>query len=81
MALHHVTGPKESGEQPIGLADLLYKIGKIPETVIGLNRAGENLNVTVPKQRGGKSGIEFQLPISYPTATIGGYSAPTIKAA
>lgn len=82
MGLHHVTGPKENGLQPILLGDLLWKLGKIPEMVLGLNwtdvqRSG--LNVTVPKFRGGKGGISFQLPVDYTTATIGGFKVGMTK--
>jgi hypothetical protein len=82
MGLHHVTGPKENGLQPIFLGDLLYKLGKIPEQVLGMNwidvqRSG--LNVTVPKFRGGKGGISFQLPVDYTTATVGGFQVGMTK--
>lgn len=82
MALHHVTGPKENGLQPIGLGDLLWKLGKIPETVVGLNwidsqRSG--LNLTVPKNRGGKGGISFPLPVDYSTAIVGGFQVGMSK--
>jgi len=74
MALHHVVGPKENGLQPIGVGDLLYKIGKIPELVLGLHRNGENaVTLTVPKSRGSKSGLSLPLSMHYPTATVGGY--------
>jgi replicative DNA helicase len=74
LGLAHVTGQKENGDQPIGLSDLLYKIGKIPEMVLGMHRSGENtVTVTVPKQRGGKTGGSFEMPMHYPTATLGGF--------
>lgn len=74
LALHHVKGAKESGSNPIGLGDLLGNIGKIPEMVLGLNRCGENqVTLTVPKNRGGRAGIEVHLGLHYPTATVGGY--------
>jgi hypothetical protein len=74
MGLHHVMGAKENGDQPIGLGDLLGKIGKIPEVVMGLNRIpGEPaLNLTVPKNRGGKAGQHVKLPVDYSKAFIGG---------
>lgn len=76
MALHHVKGPKENGTQPILLGDLLWNIGKIPECVFGLHwsdpsRSG--LVLTVPKNRGGKGGINLQLGVDYTRATIGGF--------
>lgn len=74
IALHHVIGVKEGGFQPINLGDILYKLSKIPESVFGLHRISETeLGLTIPKQRGGKSGHMLALGISYPTATIGGY--------
>lgn len=74
MGLCHVMGAKENGDQPIGLGDLLGKLGKVPEVVLGLNRAGEGaLNLTVPKNRGGKSGQHIKLPIDYSNAFIGGF--------
>lgn len=74
MGLHHVIGKKEDGNDPIDLSDLIGKIGKLPELVIGLNRAGPNtLNLTVPKQRLGRGNFAIHLPIDYTTATIGGY--------
>lgn len=74
LALHHVKGQKESGDKPIGMGDLLGNIGKLPECVFGLNRNGENMvNLHVAKQRGGKSGMSIELPVNYPTATVGGY--------
>lgn len=74
MGLHHVKGAKESGFQPIGLGDLLGNLGKSPEQVFGLHRVGnEMLGLTVPKNRVGKSGMELNLPIDYPSATVGGW--------
>ena len=76
LALHHVKGAKEDGTRPIGLGDLLYNTGKIPELVLGLSRSGENeCHLTVCKNRGGKSGQQLQLPVHYATATIGGYGS------
>lgn len=75
LALHHVKGGLEGGTKPIGMGDLLGNIGKIPEVVLGLNRSGENqVNLTVPKNRGGKSGMSLPLTMHYPTATVGGYT-------
>lgn len=74
MALHHVKGAKEDGLKPIGMGDLLGNIGKIPEVVLGLARAGDNLcTLTIAKNRGGKSGQAIQLPVDYSRATVGGY--------
>lgn len=74
MALHHVTGNKEDGQQEIGLGDLLGKLGKIPEVVLGLNHRGaDGLNVHIAKNRGGPSGGSVYMDISYKSATIGGY--------
>ena len=74
MGLHHVKGAKEDGTKEIGQGDLLWNLAKIPEQVFGLSRGPEGvLTVTVPKNRGGKSGIRMQLPIDYATATIGGF--------
>lgn len=74
MALHHVIGNKEDGYQEIGLGDLLGKLGKIPEVVLGLNRSSASaLNVHVAKNRGGPTGSSMLMDIDYPTATIGGY--------
>lgn len=77
LGLHHVVGPKENGDQPIGLGDLIGKIGKIPEVVLGLSRNPQNptgeLILTVPKNRGGKAGSHIRLPVDYSKAWIGGF--------
>lgn len=74
MTTHHVTGPKESGTQQIGLSDLLWKIGKIPEVVIGVNRNHDTeLNMFIAKNRGGKANVSIPVPIDYTRATIGGF--------
>jgi replicative DNA helicase len=74
MALHHVVGSKEDGNKPLGLSDLIGKVGKLPELVIGLHRAGAgHLGVTIPKQRLGRGDFEIQVPIAYETARVGGY--------
>lgn len=76
QALHHVMGDKENGDKPIYLADLIGKIGKVPELVLGLcfGEGRTTITMTVPKNRGGKPGTTWRLPIDYETATIGGYS-------
>lgn len=73
MALHHVKGVKENGDKPIALGDLLYNIGKIPEVVLGLHREGGQVMLTVPKNRGGRSGTTLPLPINYSTAIVEGF--------
>jgi replicative DNA helicase len=76
MALHHVSGAKENGDKPILLGDLLFKLGKLPELVLGLSwpdPSRTSLIVNVPKFRGGKSGIAFRLPVDYTRATIEGF--------
>lgn len=74
MGLHHVVGAKENGDKPIWLGDLIGKIGKIPEVVLGLNRnSPTELNLTVPKNRGGKGNIQLSLPIDYTRAQLGGF--------
>lgn len=76
MALHHVVGAKENGDKQIQLGDLIHKVGKIPELVLGLHwpdPSRTSLMVTVPKYRGGKGGIAFRLPIDYTRATISGF--------
>lgn len=78
MGLHHVVGgregKKEGGFEPIGLGDLIGKIGKIPEVVLGMCHSGEDrILLTVPKNRGGKGNLSLYLDIDYTTATIGGY--------
>lgn len=76
MALHHVKGSKENGDKPIILGDLLYNIGKIPEMVLGLHRdPATGFTVTVPKNRGGKSGLALPLGVDYNTAIVGGWHA------
>jgi hypothetical protein len=73
MALHHVVGSKEDGAQPINLSDVLGKVSKLPEQVIGMSRANDQtLLVNVVKNRGGRRG-SFHLPIDYPSARIGGF--------
>jgi hypothetical protein len=76
MGLHHVVGPKENGDRPILLGDLIHKVGKVPELVLGLSwpdPSRTSLTVNVPKFRGGKSGIQFNLPVDYTRATISGF--------
>lgn len=76
MALHHVKGAKENGTQPILLGDLLFNIGKIPEVVLGIHRDGQDaVMLTVPKYRGGRHGMNLQLPLDYARATLGGFRA------
>ena len=81
MGLCHVNGPKENGDKPIGLGDLIQKIGKVPEVVLGMHREDGAVQLSVPKQRGGKSGIQFPLPVDYTTATVGGFSTKRLEAA
>lgn len=74
MGLHHTKGAKENGDKPIILGDLLYNLGKIPEMVLGLHRdPASGFTVTVPKNRGGKSGISLPLGVDYNTARVGGF--------
>ncbi len=74
MGLHHVNGRKEDGDQPIRLSDLLGKLGKVPEVVLGLSKLGDGkLMLTVPKNRGGPHDLRITLPIDYSTGYIGGF--------
>jgi hypothetical protein len=76
LALHHVKGAKENGVQPIGLGDLLGNIGKISEVVLGMNRLPGDpnaVNISVAKNRGGKSQQQIRMPLDYATATLGGF--------
>lgn len=74
MGLHHVVGSHENGDKPIWLGDLVGKIGKIPEVVLGLYRpAAGGLNMTVAKNRGGKANMELQLGVDYARAKMGGF--------
>lgn len=74
MGLHHVVGAKENGDKPIWLGDLIGKIGKIPEIVLGLYRpTHDQLNLTVAKNRGGKANMELQLGVDYARARMGGF--------
>lgn len=74
LALHHVTGAKEDGWQPIWQSDLLGKLAKWPEIVLGLCRqSGSYLTLTVAKNRGGPSGSEHSVYVDYEKATIGGF--------
>lgn len=74
IGTHHVTGPKESGWTEIGLGDLLYKIGKISEQVIGLHHYSQaELYLNIAKNRGGRSGFGFPVGIDYARATIDGF--------
>lgn len=75
MALHHVTGAKEDGFSVIGQQDLMYKLAKAPEIVLGLSKtSGASLIVNVAKYRNGRGGYQFQLPVDYERATIGGFN-------
>ena len=75
MALHHVQGNKTKGNADIEMGDTLYKLEKIPELVLGLSRDGErSVTMTVPKNRTGRTGLRFALPLNYETATFGGYT-------
>jgi hypothetical protein len=74
LGLHHVVGSKENGDSPVSLGDVMGKISKIPEQVLGLSRNGENsVILSVPKNRGGKAGMQIAMPLHYPTATLGGF--------
>ena len=74
LALHHVVGTKEDGNSPVTLADVMGKISKIPEVVLGISRNGDDsVILSVPKQRGGKAGMQIQLPLHYSSATVGGF--------
>ena len=75
MALHHVKGAKESGDKQIGLGDLLYNIGKVPETILGLHRENGGVVISIPKNRGGRSGGAVPLPVDYERATVAGWAA------
>lgn len=84
MGLHHVVGPKENGDKPIYLGDLIQKIGKVGEVVLGLYRDGPpgdgmKIRLTVPKQRGGRSGMDLPLPINYSTAIVEGFAVQMAK--
>lgn len=78
MALHHVNGALENGDKPVNLGDLQGKLGKVPEMVLGLSRQwignSQSLLLTVPKNRGGKQGLNITLPVDYTRATIGGFN-------
>ena len=74
MALHHVVGDKEDGREQIGMRDLLGKIGKIPEQVLGLSwDSPESVLVNIPKNRGGKRGQIHGLGMDYSRQTVSGY--------
>lgn len=59
VVLHHVTGEHEDGSSPVPLSGLRGKVSKVPEVVLTLWRAGDDLNpmmgVAVVKNRGGKA--------------------------
>jgi hypothetical protein len=75
MGLHHAKGQYETGDKPVNLGALLYNIGKIPEMVLGLHRdPATGFTVTVPKNRGGKSGMALPLGVDYNTARVGGFA-------
>ena len=78
MALHHVKGIHEQAEKrsvSIGLGSLQYNLGKIPEIVLGINRPTDStVNMSVPKNRSGKSDIDFLIDLDYTTATLSGFT-------
>lgn len=76
MALHHVQGSKTDGWSPINMGDSLGKLEKIPEIVLGLSRdSDDRVLLSVPKNRTGRSGLQFGLPLDYATAKVGGWNA------
>lgn len=76
LGLVHTKGAFEDGTKPITLGALLGNLGKVPETVIGLNWAdsgNKRVQMTVPKMRGGRRGMTIELPIDYETGQVGGF--------
>nr|WP_050795708.1 AAA family ATPase [Parafrankia sp. EUN1f] len=59
IVLHHVTGEFETGTDPVPLSGLRGKVSKVPEQVLTLWRAGDELfpkmGVAIVKNRGGKA--------------------------
>jgi hypothetical protein len=59
VVLHHVTGEHEDGQSAVPLSGLRGKVSKVPEQVLTLWRAGDELEpcmgVAVVKNRGGKA--------------------------
>ena len=77
MVLHHVKGFHElenNRATPISTGSLQYNLGKIPEIVLGLNRPTDSeVNLSVPKNRGGKSDLQLPLLLDYSRSTIEGF--------
>lgn len=67
IGLHHVTGPYNDGVDPIPLSGIKGQIGRVPEGILTIHKAGNEfeglrLNVSIVKNRGGKadpSGMTF----------------------
>ncbi len=59
VVLHHLIGAKENGLEVAGMGDLRGKVGKIPESVLTLYKAGRPedklLGVAIVKNRGGQA--------------------------
>lgn len=75
LALHHVTGAKEDGQQVITQGDLLGKLAKIPEVVIGLHNVSEyRIGLNVAKNRGKRKTL-VEIDLDYSTARLDGWEA------
>lgn len=66
ITLHHVSGEYESGERPVPLSGLRGKVSKTPEVIFTLIRSGEQMNVSVVKNRSGRAFADGSNAIGIP---------------
>jgi hypothetical protein len=59
VALHHVKGDSNDGNQPVPLSQIKGQIGRVPEMILTLHRIGDDasrqMGVSVVKNRTGKA--------------------------
>lgn len=67
VALHHVTGQYDSGDEPVPQSGLIQKISKIPAQIWTLHKTLEAVNVSVVKNREGPADASGNTFISLPT--------------
>lgn len=77
IALHHLTGEYEDGLKQVSLKALEGKVGKVPESVLGLNwrdKTQTTVEMTVPKARGTKRGMVVPISLDYSRALVSDFT-------
>ena len=67
VALHHVVGQYDSGDEPVPQSGLIQKISKIPAQIWTLHKGSGAVNVSVVKNREGPADSTGRTFISLPT--------------